>query len=137
MVLLNRPQEFCETSNAWLLKSCPYLVPYCRILQDYVVFHFGSAVFKIFRLLAVAMLCVHCFACAFYRVKKSSAYSPADVDSFYESRGTNTTVSGIKMPLFASCVACETEKNFDQDLSGAYVSFHPHMHSDAVEFSRI
>ena len=102
------------------------------------MFHFGSAVFKIFRLLAVAMLCVHCFACAFYRVKKSSAYSPADVDSFYESRGTNTTVSGIKMPLFASCIACTLyvllSKNFFQDLPGAYVSFQLHMHSVAVEF---
>ena len=64
-----------------------------RILQDYIVFHFGSAVFKIFRLLAVAMLCVHGFACAFYRVKRESASRPEDVDAFYESRGATTTVS--------------------------------------------
>ena len=56
------------------------------------MFHFGSAAFKIFRLLAVAMLCVHGFACAFYRVKKESATDPADVDAFFESRGTSTTV---------------------------------------------
>jgi hypothetical protein len=65
---------------------------YPRTLQDYIVLYFGSAVFKISRLLAVAILCVHCFACAFYLVKRESAESLDDVDSFYESRGVSSTV---------------------------------------------
>ena len=39
------------------------------------------------------MLCVHCFACAFYKVKKESALSPDDVETFYLSRDVDPTVS--------------------------------------------
>ncbi len=63
-----------------------------RIVQDYVVLYFGSAIFKIARLLVIAMLSVHIFACAFYRVKKDSANSPEDVESFYQSKNVDSTV---------------------------------------------
>jgi hypothetical protein len=63
-----------------------------RAFQDYMVLYFGSAIFKITRLLAIAMLCVHCFACAFFRVKKESALSQDDVELFYTSRGVDPTV---------------------------------------------
>ena len=66
-----------------------------RIVQDYVVLYFGSAIFKIARLLVIAMLSVHIFACAFYRVKKDSANSPEDVESFYQSKNVDPTVYGF------------------------------------------
>ena len=55
---------------------------------------FGSAIFKIIRLLLIAMLSVHFFACAFYRVKKESAVSHEDVENFYLARNAQSTVSG-------------------------------------------
>ena len=70
-----------------------------RVLEDYAVLILGAAVFKIARLLFVVFLCVHLFACAFYRVKKESAESPDDVQSFYISRGVDPDVSLIS----ASC----------------------------------
>ncbi len=66
-----------------------------RILQDYVVLNFGSSVYKIARLLVIAMLSVHLFACAFYRVKKDCANSQEDVDLFYQSRNVNPTVCSL------------------------------------------
>jgi hypothetical protein len=66
-----------------------------RLFSDYVVLYFGSSVYKIARLLLIAMLSVHFFACAFYRVKNDTALSPEDVDSFYESRNVNPTVCGF------------------------------------------
>jgi hypothetical protein len=65
------------------------------LLSDYFVLHFGSSIFKIARLLIIAMISVHLFACAFYRVKKDSANSPEDVDLFYESRNVKSTVSAF------------------------------------------
>jgi hypothetical protein len=56
-----------------------------------MVLYFGSAVFKIARLLFVAMSCVHVFACVFYRVKKESA-SVEDVNQFFISRNVDPTV---------------------------------------------
>ncbi len=53
---------------------------------------FGSAIFKIIRLLFIAMLSVHVFACAFYRVKKESAVSQEDVENFYLVRNTQSEV---------------------------------------------
>ena len=52
---------------------------------------FGSAIFKIGRLLFIAMLSVHFFACAFFRVKKETS-SEDDVDNFYLSRNVISTV---------------------------------------------
>ena len=63
--------------------------------------HLGSASFKIGRLLFIAVLCVHFFACAFYRVKKDSALSQEDVNSFYESKEVEPTV--CKSFLANSC----------------------------------
>ena len=73
-----------------------------RILQDYVVLYFGSSVYKIARLLVIAMISVHLFACAFYRVKKESADNPEDVDSFYESRNVLSTVCCIIVTLYTN-----------------------------------
>ncbi len=63
-----------------------------RVVEGYVVLCFGAATFKITRLLCIAMLSVHLFACLFYRVKKDSAESQDDLDFFYESRNVNSTV---------------------------------------------
>ncbi len=62
------------------------------MIEDYVVLYFGSSSFKIARLLFVALLSVHFFACSFYRVKNESAASPEDVQAFYTSRGVDPTV---------------------------------------------
>ncbi len=67
-----------------------------RVISDYVVLNFGSSVYKIARLLVIAILSIHLFACAFFRVKKESALSPEDVDSFYESRNVDPTVCGFR-----------------------------------------
>ena len=41
----------------------------CRVLEDYAVVFFGSALFKTLRLFIVAAFSIHFFACIFYRVK--------------------------------------------------------------------
>jgi hypothetical protein len=58
-----------------------------------MVLYFGPAIFKISRLLVIAMSCVHIFACVFFRVKKDSAASNDDVDQFYISRNVDPNVS--------------------------------------------
>jgi hypothetical protein len=63
-----------------------------RVLEGYVVLYFGSATFKVVRLLFIAVLCVHLFACLFYRVKKDGAESQEDIDHFYYSHSINPTV---------------------------------------------
>ena len=70
-----------------------------RSLQDHVVLYFGSVIFKIGRLTAVAALSVHFFACAFYRVKIDSADKPEDVEDFYLSRGVEPTVREAPPPI--------------------------------------
>jgi hypothetical protein len=67
----------------------------CRALEDYVVVHIGSAVFKVLRLLIVASFSVHLFACMFFRVKVMSAVTKEDVVDFYSSRGIDEDVSLI------------------------------------------
>ena len=64
-----------------------------RVIEDYVVLYCGSAMFKIARLLFVALLSIHFFASLFYRVKKESAQSQEVVDDFYTSKGVDPTVS--------------------------------------------
>ncbi len=54
--------------------------------------YLGSAIFKIARLLFVAMFSVHMFACVFYRVKIVSAHSPEDVAAFYISKNAASNV---------------------------------------------
>jgi hypothetical protein len=58
-----------------------------------MVLYFGPAIFKISRLLVIAMSCVHIFACVFFRVKKDSAESVDVVDQFYSSRNVDPNVS--------------------------------------------
>jgi hypothetical protein len=65
------------------------------VIEDYVVLYFGSSVFKIARLLFVALLSVHFFACIFYRVKNESAASSEDVEAFYSSRGVDSNVISL------------------------------------------
>jgi hypothetical protein len=62
-------------------------------VEDYGVIYLGSAVFKIARLLFVAMFSVHLFACIFFRVKIASAFSPEDVTIFYTSKNIAENVS--------------------------------------------
>ena len=72
---------------------CVYIhILLCRVIEDYAVLYFGSAMFKIVRLLLIAMMCVHLFACVFYRVKKESAASLDDVAAFYSSKGVDPSV---------------------------------------------
>jgi hypothetical protein len=63
----------------------------CRTLEGYAVLYFGPATFKIARLLFTAVLCIHIFACLFYRVKKDGAEKPEDVEHFYHSRNADPT----------------------------------------------
>ena len=75
------------------------------MIEDYAVVYFGSAIFKITRLLVIATSSVHFFACIFYRVKELSAASTDDVATFYTSRNIeeNVIISTIEM----SPVLCE------------------------------
>lgn len=59
---------------------------------------FGSAVFKIARLLVIACFSVHIFACIFFRVKKESA-APDAVQDFYLARGVDPAVSPRPAPV--------------------------------------
>ncbi len=62
-------------------------------MEDYGVIYLGSAVFKIARLLFIAMFSVHLFACIFFRVKAASAFAPEDVAVFYTSKNVAEDVS--------------------------------------------
>jgi hypothetical protein len=62
-------------------------------MEDYAVVYFGTSLFKILRLLFIAMFSVHFFACLFYRVKEISAASPDDVTDFYVTRNADEVVS--------------------------------------------
>jgi hypothetical protein len=61
-------------------------------VEDYGVIYLGSAVFKIARLLFIAMFSVHLFACIFFRVKANS-FSQEDVAAFYTARNAAEDVS--------------------------------------------
>jgi hypothetical protein len=63
------------------------------MLEDYAVLYFGSAIFKIVRLLFIALLCVHFFACIYYRVKRDTTPNTDDVEAFYQSRYVEPNVS--------------------------------------------
>ena len=68
-------------------------VSLCREVEDYAVLYFGSAIFKVARLLFIAGISVHFFACIFYRVKHESAVDPDDVTAFYVSRNADPHVN--------------------------------------------
>ncbi len=57
--------------------------------------YLGSAVFKIARLLFIALFSVHLFACLFFRVKILSAATPEDVAAFYSSKNVAEHVSTV------------------------------------------
>ncbi len=61
------------------------------MLEDYAILQLGGAAYKIGRLLFIAMLAVHIFACAFFRVKKESS-SEEDVEAFYQSKNVDPLV---------------------------------------------
>lgn len=63
------------------------------MIEDYAVVYFGSAIFKITRLLVIAASSVHFFSCIFYRVKEESAINPEDVVVFYTSKNVEENVS--------------------------------------------
>jgi hypothetical protein len=70
-------------------KFCQFVIIHvlsCSAIEDYAVVYFGSAFFKILRLLFIAVFSVHLFACIFFKVKESSATSQDDVLDFYMSR---------------------------------------------------
>ena len=72
-------------------------------MEDYGVIYLGSAVFKIARLLFIAMFSVHLFACIFFRVKVASALTPDDVTAFYTSRNIADDVRmSCRMSLLSS-----------------------------------
>jgi hypothetical protein len=62
-------------------------------VEDYGVIYLGSAVFKIARLLFIAMFSVHLFACIFFRVKVASAATTEEVAAFYISKNVAEDVS--------------------------------------------
>ena len=61
-------------------------------MEDYAVLTFGAPIFKIARLLTIALIMVHLFACAYYRVKKETTDAD-DFDSFFTSRNVDPAVS--------------------------------------------
>ena len=79
-----------------------------RIIQDYAVLYFGSAIFKVGRLLFIAMLGVHLFACIYYRVKRDTTPNPDDVEEFYQSKYVEQDVSTLFCLLQQCvCVLCQ------------------------------
>ncbi len=76
----------------------------CRQIEDYAVVYFGSALFKMLRLLFIATFSIHIFACMFFRVKEMSALTPDHVKDFYAVRDIAEDVSDV---LFAvSLILC-------------------------------
>ena len=73
-----------------------------RAIEDYAVVYVGSPLFKIVRLIIVAIFSIHLFACIFYRVKEVSAQSKDDVAAFYTSKNVDSEVrcSGWGFCLF-------------------------------------
>jgi hypothetical protein len=67
------------------------MLPGRRVIEDYAVVYFGSALFKIIRLLLIATISVHFFACIFYRVKVGS--SEELVEAFFAAKGAKMDVS--------------------------------------------
>ena len=63
-----------------------------RVLEDYAVIYLGPFLFKITRLLIIALMAVHLFACIFLRIKRDFS-SPEDVEAFYQARNVPDNVS--------------------------------------------
>jgi hypothetical protein len=94
----------------------PYLN---RKIEDYAVVYFGSSLFKILRLLVIAIFSVHFFACIFYRVKEVSAESSDDVVDFYVSRHADEVVRFIDWSSSRSkrlCLFKQSDTGFVSEL---------------------
>jgi hypothetical protein len=61
-------------------------------MGDYMVLVLGHPLFAVLRLMLLAIMCVHIFACIFYRVKKDGAASEEDVIAFYKFFRVDSTV---------------------------------------------
>jgi hypothetical protein len=72
-----------------------------RTTEDYAVVYLGSSIFKIARLVVIAVFSVHFFACSFFKIKQISAPSQEDVVAFYTSRGIDENVSVSVLMLCA------------------------------------
>ena len=93
--------------------------------------YLGAAIFKITRLLVIAVSSVHFFACIFYKVKQISADSPEEVAAFYTSRGIGEKASqGLDvLSVFpftlGLCALAASDRDVPgQELANQYVS-HP------------
>jgi hypothetical protein len=64
-------------------------------MGDYMVLVLGHSLFAILRLMFLAMMCIHLFACVFYRIKKDGAASEDDVIAFYKFFRVDSTVRCI------------------------------------------
>ncbi len=82
-----------DTNSIHLLKHSDHFLD--RTIEDYAVVYLGSALFKIFRLVIIAMYTVHFGACIFFRVKMNSAASPEDISSFYAENNIQDDVSDV------------------------------------------
>ena len=94
--------------------------------------YLGSAIFKIARLLFVAMFSVHFFACLFFRVKILSAVTAEDVTAFYASKNVAQDVSTYtsidNQVVFSSAITKYLMLHsvwflVPQELANQYVSF--------------
>jgi hypothetical protein len=81
-------------------------------VEDYGVIYLGSAIFKIARLLFIAMFSVHLFACIFFRVKVATAFATEDVVEFYTSKNVEEDVSKQFSAMRSSPIAPENQ-NFN------------------------
>ncbi len=73
-------------------------------MEDYGVIYLGSAVFKIARLLFIAMFSVHLFACIFFRVKVATAFASEDVAAFYTTKNVAEDVSELFYSMLLFCL---------------------------------
>ena len=64
--------------------------------------YLGASIFKITRLLVIAIFCVHFFACIFFKVKEESAESPSSVSAFYTSMNIDENVQCFTRISFVS-----------------------------------
>ena len=67
-----------------------------RTAEDYAVVYFGSSIFKITRLIVIAVFSVHFFACSFYKavpIKGSGSSQPAACLDFFPF-----AFSSLKLP---------------------------------------
>ena len=125
-----------NSSSKVLTRALHPIALHARLIEDYVVLSMGMAFYKILRLLLLALMCVHVFACLFYRVKKESAISQDDVEGFYHSRNSNSTVLETTNSLgfaylettdmifwwYFWCMYDPVKCVSEQDLPSAYVS---------------